>query len=175
MKSKIGNFLFSAFLLFLISCATQPQENIERKSNITNFTALGRVAINYPKCPQYQQCSQESLNASMSWTYQNNQDQISLFDPTGQERAKIIWNGAIITYQDKNGSESLTPEQLSNRLGFALPIEELRAIFLGKKNKLSDWQIITNDWQPQGYFRKLNLKKDKYQLKLLVNNLEGRS
>ena len=88
---------------------------------------------------------------------------------------KIIWNGAIITYQDKNGSESLTPEQLSNRLGFALPIEELRAIFLGKKNNLSDWQIITNEWQPQGYFRKLNLKKDKYQLKLLVNNLEGRS
>ena len=168
MKLKLSSL---ALVIFLISCASQ--DNLEPKiSSIKNFSASGRVAINYPKCPQYQQCSQESLNASMHWKYLDNKDEISLFDPTGQERAKIIRQGEKIIYQDKKNTEELTAEELSKRLGFALPIEDLRALFLGEKREnLKDWQISLKDWQKEGYYRKLSLKKDKYQIKLLIQQL----
>lgn len=164
--------------LFLSGCAGLQTPEGQTQSAWLNapFTLNGKLAVRYPECDEYRGCKQKASSAQMSWDHRAHIDKIGLYDPLGQAVFSLDYQGDSVTVTDKNGTQTLAVDELSKRLGFALPIAKMQSWLFTKAPQeqfTSDgWEVSVSRWQAAGYYQLLTLKQGKYFLRLYTSSLQ---
>lgn len=170
------NLCYIGLTLALLQGCVSNQHNttLTPQSAINHFAADGKIALRFPRCDEYRGCKEEAFSATLHWLHKENLDELSLYDPTGQEALKISYQNQHILLEDKQGTRSLSPAQLTQELGVPLPIEKLQHWLLTQRDNATfneeGWQIELEQWQGQ-YYRRLTLRQDAYYLRILVNHI----
>lgn len=166
---------FVCFGVFLLTgCVTTPQPVSVGPSPWldSSFSVSGKIALRYPRCSQYHACREEAVSARMSWTHRKESDQVVLYDPFGQEIVTLFYHGGMVSLSDRDGTHTLSRQELGARLGFTVPINDIRkwAFVPGETGDFSSngWHVNQSGWQTQGYYRKLTLTRKDHYLRILI-------
>lgn len=175
---KIRKYCFIGVLLtaFLQGCGTAGGKAplSGAAANIGNFAADGKVALRYPRCDEYRGCKEEAFSAGLHWLHRSDADELSLYDPTGQEVLKLSYQGETVLLRDRQGERRIDRAQLAQELGVPIPVERLRDWLLLPRGEgrleEAGWRVETEQWQGQ-YYRRLTLRQGDYYLRILLSNL----
>lgn len=98
-----------------------------------------------------------------------------LYDPFGQEIVALFYRGGTVSVTDRDGTRTLSRQALEARLGFTVPVEEIRewAFVPRGTSDFSDngWRVRQSDWQARGYYRKLTLSRKDHYLRILITEI----
>lgn len=176
MKNSVK--IISLLALGLLSaCALEPAPNqlsSVSQAVVQQFAAEGKAALRYPRCDEYRGCKEEAFSANLHWLHKSSSDELSLYDPAGQEALKIFYQGELVQLRDNKGEKMLSRAELAQTLGVPIPVEKLPAWLLQQRDnpKFSEdgWQIEAEQWQGQ-YYRRLTLRQEDYYLRIIIQHL----
>ena len=192
-------FLSISIAVLISGCITIPKPDISPSSasevlhqahlqdiaGIDQFSLNGRIGV---------QAEGKGFSGGLTWQHDKVHDDIALFSPLGGQVAIIKKTAKNVTFEDAKGNSitAIDAEILTqSTLGWKLPLTGLVDWSLGRPR---DSAIIASSWDEQGhlsslkqdgwdiqyqnyaiqngYFlpRKIVLKNDKVNLKLLIEN-----
>lgn len=174
--------LSTASALLLNACTSTPilkEKPITTDTSLLqqSFSAQGKIALRYPKCPTYRDCKIEAFSAKFDWQHQYQTDNLSFYDPLGQEVLSILYHTKTnqITLNTQNGQENISQEALSQRFGLSLPITLLKQWILSPQPlpnfTYQNWQISVTNWQTNHY-EQITLKQKDHYIRLLINQIK---
>lgn len=175
---NIKHYYLMSCLAFAVlqGCSSGFEEKTFTQSafKIGNFAADGKVALRFPRCDEYRGCKEEAFSANLHWLHKAPIDELSLYDPTGQEALKITYQEQSIRLHDRSGEREISHAQLAQELGLPIPVEKLREWLFAPQDKAKftadGWQIEVDQWQGQ-YYRRLTMRQKDYYLRILVNHV----
>lgn len=175
MNRKFLGFLMALSIVILQGCgSTQKMTALKPHVAIKQFAADGKIALRFPRCDEYRGCKEEAFSASLRWLHKETLDELSLYDPTGQEALKIHYQGNRVVLEDKNGKQALTQAELAQKLGVPIPVEKLHDWIVNQRDNTNfsedGWNVKLEQWQGQ-YYQRLTLRQEQYYLRILVNQL----
>ncbi len=179
--NKCKNGLCAVVLLILVagcvSTSTPPDLPHSAASPWLSqpFSASGKLALRYPKCPEYRQCTQEAVSAGLNWDHRQLIDRIALYDPTGQEALSLLYRDGAVEIHPQDGEiRTLSEEELAAEFGFRLPLAQMRQwLFIPRETPEFDehgWHVALEDWQDGSYHR-ITLTRPDYYLRVLIRQL----
>jgi outer membrane lipoprotein LolB len=192
-------FLSFSFAVIVAGCSTLPKPEISHNSvsqtlylahlrdisAIDQFTIKGRIGV---------QAEGKGFSGGLTWLHNKVNDDITLYSPLGGQVASIKKTADNVTLEVAKGNSitATDAETLTqSTLGWQLPLAGLADWSLGRP---SSSQIIASTWDEQGHLstlkqdgwdiqyqnyaeqnghflpRKIVLRNDKVNLKLLVEN-----
>lgn len=171
---KQNHFIFFIALLFLSACLTAPTEKYATPINEHAYEAQGRISIRYPNCPEYRNCHEELLTGRFLWQVTKNNEQLTLYAPTGQEILRLNYQTPWIEIEEAQQKKRIHIQDLETQLGFPLPIDTIKTLILEQNPpSINDWQVHTQNWQGNHYQR-LDLRQNAYHLRLIIQNIENK-
>ena len=116
------------------------------------------------------------MSAKLSWTHRRHLDRVALYDPFGQTILTLLYRGGTVSLTDRDGTQTLNRREIGERLGFTVPIAEIRRwAFVPRETRdfsRDGWRVRLSDWQAQGYYRKLTLTRKDHYLRLLITDIQ---
>lgn len=177
MKKITPNPLTSPLLLttlFLSACTTAIQPTPEHFSK-DHFLAQGRIALRYPVCSPYHGCEQQAINASIDWQHQPKQDQITFYNPLGQQELSLNRHHESIEIQENGDTRQLSQAQLAQELGLPIPFDTLSHLPFEQRPQTTfeqnGWQIRLKNWQGY-YYQNIRLQQDDYYINLILHEVK---
>lgn len=179
IKKYCRQIIFTLFV-FLVACVSTDKNQTLVDANIQwldhDFSAEGKMAIRYPRCDEYRGCKQEAYSASFVWHHFGDYDQVTIYDPLGQEVSELVYQKNLVTIEDSNGTRTISQDEMADNLGFALPIQKITNWVFTLTNKTEfeakPWQVELKQWQKSQYYRMVTLKYDQYYLRILINSIK---
>ena len=140
--------------------------------NPAQFEADGKMAMRYPRCPQYRACEEEAVNVGLRWIHNGQREILSLYDPMGQEAMAIDYHNGTATVREKGKTRRLTREEMIADFGLPVPFEAMAGWITTQRDtpefEEQGWKVRLTDWQGH-YYRSMRVDQAPYHMRVIID------